>query len=342
MIARSKSTHEDPSMATTALFVELLVVGLQAEAWLILLTVTLLGPFPMPWDRLEKWTALLTIVAVGVAYVLGIIVDRLADVVTEFALRPGDRQTQSVPRMRLRVMKESEALAAFLDYQRSRVRIARGTVANLALGGPVLLLFLASKTDADATDLGTVALLVLGMLAAAVIGARSIQRAYLKRLKDSYELVTEASNGAARVDVAAAVCVRQHGGPQVLLVRTKGKQWIFPKGRAEAGDADLSATAMRELLEEAGATGSIEPTPFTTFRYRKQGGDQQIVSAFVVRDAELVSPGEKFRKPEWFTRDEAATRLRERRPDAESAELVRVVVEALTRGTEHVASPEIA
>ena len=127
-------------MATTALFVELLVVGLQAEAWLILLTVTLLGPFPMPWDRLEKWTALLTIVAVGVAYVLGIIVDRLADVVTEFALRPGDRQTQSVPRMRLRVMKESEALAAFLDYQRSRVRIARGTVANLALGGPVLLL----------------------------------------------------------------------------------------------------------------------------------------------------------------------------------------------------------
>lgn len=325
-------------MATTALFAELLVVGLQAEAWLVLLALTLLGTPTLPWEQLEKWSVLVTLSAVAVAYVLGIVVDRLADGIVESVLPRRPRSRASVPHKRLTVLMHSAALSGFLDYQRSRLRVARGTAANLLVGGPILLAYLWRRTDLDGSRLGLVAAMALGLLAAAVVSGLSIREAYMKRLDDAYGMVqderenTREEGGAGREPrVAAAVCVDPGPPARVLLVQTRAGTWIFPKGRREDGEP-LADTAARELGEEAGARGSVEASPFTTFRYTKPGGDRQEVAAFLVRNVELLAtPAEGFRKPAWFSREDAAEKLCARRTPGEGAELCRVVDAALAQ-----------
>ena len=47
---------------------------------------------------------------------------------------------------------------------------------------------------------------------------------------------------------------RDHTGALVVLVahRPRYDDWTFPKGKRDAGDADLAATALREVREETG------------------------------------------------------------------------------------------
>ena len=66
-------------MSTTAVFAEILVVGFQASAWLTLLVLGFFGTDWITLTDLEKWVALITIVVVATAYMLGVIMDRIAD-----------------------------------------------------------------------------------------------------------------------------------------------------------------------------------------------------------------------------------------------------------------------
>ncbi len=147
-------------MATTALFAEILVVGFQAAAWLSLLVLGLFGTDSVTLSDLEKWVALITVIAVAAAYMLGVIMDRVADDVFLWGLRlaarndsaadtdlrgnsgpeAGDRWSE-VRRKRFVVIEASEGLGRFLDYQRSRLRIARATVVNGVLSVPAAAVF---------------------------------------------------------------------------------------------------------------------------------------------------------------------------------------------------------
>jgi 8-oxo-dGTP pyrophosphatase MutT (NUDIX family) len=326
-------------MATTALFAELLVIGLQAEAWLILAVLLFIDPATVPWASLDRWTALLTVALVAAAYSLGIIVDRFADRLMRLSKRPKSSPV-SAGLMRLTVLKESEALAGFLDYLRSRVRVARGTTLNLIIGGCLLMAFLARRTDLSGTGLASVVGLLIVLVAVAAFASMSINGAYIRRLSQAYVLVRpphenfeRANWGAAEAQAAAAVCVQ----PCVLLVRTKGGQWTFPKGKPDRADSDMASTAARELDEEAGAVGFIESDPFTTFDYPKNG-EKQRVAAFIVRDAKLVGkPEDDFRRPRWMTRTEAAKKLCRGRSESACAELVRVLDHAIARAGRHPA-----
>ena len=71
----------------------------------------------------------------------------------------------------------------------------------------------------------------------------------------------ELSEGAVTTPRQAATLVLLRDGPEgpeVLLVRRNPQQsfmggaWVFPGGALHEGDLDLSATAVRELAEEAG------------------------------------------------------------------------------------------
>ena len=118
-------------MTTTHLFVELLVIGFGAIAWLVLLGAAVFG-----YDldhRFLTWKTLVPLLSV--VYVLGIIVDRVADWVLDRLDRrhldkyfKDNRDAYFVGRRTLVVF--GPELWAHLEYGRSRLRICRGWALN--------------------------------------------------------------------------------------------------------------------------------------------------------------------------------------------------------------------
>ncbi|MFJ3128656.1 hypothetical protein ACIPJO_37905 [Streptomyces sp. NPDC086993] len=146
----SSPQPEPPALAAaTAMFVEVLVVGIGAITASVLLLIALIGPDTTA--KLAPVTGSSAAAGVGLAtaYALGILIDRAADTAlgilidraADTALTPHRRQlrTRFFPsntayaQARLR-LADSPVLAARADYARSRMRICRGwTLNTLAL-----------------------------------------------------------------------------------------------------------------------------------------------------------------------------------------------------------------
>lgn len=196
-------------MTTTAVFAEIIVVGLEAEAWLALLILAIFGADWVDIGALDEWTALVTILVLAVAYVLGIIVDRVADtVVSPLGKRPASARTPASGKngrdddaggtgfqdKRLLILYKSggDGMAKFLDYQRSRMRVARGTVLNTAIAIPAVVAFLTAETDASFGWIVGAALTGVFVLAVAFHVNGRINHAYQKNLEAAYSIVLRA------------------------------------------------------------------------------------------------------------------------------------------------------
>lgn len=175
-------------MATTTLFAEILVIGFQVMAWLALFIVSIFGIDKLSVQTLKGWENLLILPMVAIAYVLGIIFDRIADIlffkfkdifssIREVCLdirtkskwwhfininflfnsygkfksimkkRKRIKSSNDFRKKRLRIMKKNETVAKFIEYHRSRFRIARSTVLNLPLIVIASIVFLLTQTD---------------------------------------------------------------------------------------------------------------------------------------------------------------------------------------------------
>ena len=171
-------------MTATAV-VEILVVGVQAELWLAILACSFVPDGPRTGIRilqmLKEWAPLGTVTALAVAYALGVVIDRWAD--SLFPRAPSER----LALMRLTVMHKSEGIAKFLEYQRSRLRIARGTVFNIAMGTASVVIFLVMREQSGwvpwAIDVGVAAVFL------ALYAADRINEAFEKRLRDAYDMI---------------------------------------------------------------------------------------------------------------------------------------------------------
>ncbi|MEU0195958.1 hypothetical protein ABZ250_40100 [Streptomyces afghaniensis] len=134
----TRPPQPEPSavVAATAMFIEVLVVGIGFLTGLCILTAAIAGP-----DNTRKLapvggTPLAAGAALAFAYALGILIDRAADT----ALTPARRKlrAQSFPtsaayaQARIK-LTESPTLVARADYARSRLRICRGWVLNCIL-----------------------------------------------------------------------------------------------------------------------------------------------------------------------------------------------------------------
>jgi hypothetical protein len=199
-------------VATTAVFAEILIVGLEAEALLAMLVVTYFGHDWIDPGEASKWAALVSVLVLAAAYMLGIIVDRLADSAAHLARRPvatavrlaraaakrmgPTRRTEepqgsgaiSEAEKRIFVLAETGGLTAFLEYQRSRLRVARGTVLMSLAALPVTAVFL-DDVEAGPARSTFVLVLVATLLVASVVAAGRIGRAYSKRLSEAYDLL---------------------------------------------------------------------------------------------------------------------------------------------------------
>ncbi|MFJ3815965.1 hypothetical protein [Streptomyces sp. NPDC090056] len=125
---------EPPALAAaTAMFVEVLVVGIGTLTAAMLLFIALMGPATTTKLAPIADSSLAAGVGLAAAYALGILIDRAADTI----LTPQRRRlrTRHFPahntyaQARLH-LSDYPALAARADYARSRMRICRGWLLN--------------------------------------------------------------------------------------------------------------------------------------------------------------------------------------------------------------------
>jgi 8-oxo-dGTP pyrophosphatase MutT (NUDIX family) len=332
-------------VATTALVVEILIVGLEFEAVLALVVFAVFGWDWLDFGGLSDWIAPLTIGAFALGYVLGVVGDRVADWATNWFRRRRDTPA-SVPKMRLTVLSKNSELARFLDYQRSRMRVARGTAVACALGAVVSSVTLPTRQPNLTADIFVpVALAVSAWMT--VLAFSRIDEAYVARLVQSYRLVTgdrKPPDGAARR--VAGICFRKRdGAPEFLLVRLKHRglrrerPWTFPKGKVKerVDQGDDVAAAKREAEEEAGVTNATDPMFVAVYRYGlptiEDPEDGDDVNAYLLRVVAQARERrqERFRKPTWFKLEEARVKLGRGRPEWQGREHARVLDEAMVR-----------
>lgn len=202
-------------MATTAIFVEILIVGLQSSVWLILLAIALFG-IPSALIPLltafKDWSGLATVFVLCFAYSFGIVMDRLSDLalnpllngVTALLSRWMNRWNAKgsesryhplIPKMRLRLLTEKDGAGPFFEYLRSRLRIVRSTVLNLCLIMATLIPAISRLPCPDGALL-RIELMLGILLVATTVAWVSIDRNYIRRLTQACEVLAEKEENA--------------------------------------------------------------------------------------------------------------------------------------------------
>jgi hypothetical protein len=123
-------------MGTTDLFVELIVIGIGGAIWLLLL---IFSAFGYDWVPLEDMFSLAALIPfLSVVYMLGIVVDRLADAAfgklwdAPLRRRVYAQEDEYLDDKRL-IYIHPGRLGDLLEYGRSRLRICRGWTLNALL-----------------------------------------------------------------------------------------------------------------------------------------------------------------------------------------------------------------
>lgn len=154
-------------MNTTNLFVELIVIGVGALAWVVLLVLSVAGWQWVPVEKAFSTGALVPVLSV--VYVLGIVSDRIADSLFEGVWNNRLRRKRfptvdDYHAARRHILTRSGRFSDLLEYGRSRLRICRGWALNSVLIAISLNVFLWTRlADRPSTPglslFGTVALL---------------------------------------------------------------------------------------------------------------------------------------------------------------------------------------
>lgn len=157
-------------MNTTNVFIELVVIGFHALIGIALIVLALVGYQNLDVEKLL--TINLAFPVLAIAYILGILVDRMADrvfIAQDYKMRPADSEADlpSFLTMRYYILHKSSNIYAQLEYIRSRLRIARAAVFNFILATIAALLFVLLQFEKAFTVLNLV-MLCAGIL---IIGA---------------------------------------------------------------------------------------------------------------------------------------------------------------------------
>jgi hypothetical protein len=164
-------------MNTTNIFVELVVVGFHT---LICIGIIILALFGYQNLDLEKLlTVNLALPNLAMAYILGILIDRISDFIfisQDLKMRPDAKPGEpSFLTMRYYILLKSSDLYAQLEYTRSRLRIARASVFNFGLTTLAFLVF----EWLQLPKLLSIQNLILANLITIIIGAALTYASYL-------------------------------------------------------------------------------------------------------------------------------------------------------------------
>lgn len=174
-------------MSTTAIFAEILIVGLLTVLAVMVAVAASFGLQAGAVSLLKDWAIPGTLGVVAVAYPVGIAVDRIADslakaIETKFFPAPLALSEQE---MRFRVWEVAPArITDFLDYARSRRRVCRST----ALIALPLALFLSVAAVWRGWFLAAIAVGVFALFIGCSYAWWRIGRMYDSRLELSYRI----------------------------------------------------------------------------------------------------------------------------------------------------------
>lgn len=179
-------------MPTTQLFVELLVIGIGALAWVILFAAAIFG-----WrstGTMPTLNAGQILAGTAATYVLGIIIDRLSRALwNRILFRPSTIDGTLTADAERIICKESERLWNTCIYNRSRLRICRAWTLNAALICLAYLLWNVSvHAHTWATSVGVLTILIALSILAAWATVR-LNRDYYNQLKGVFPLVRNCS-----------------------------------------------------------------------------------------------------------------------------------------------------
>jgi hypothetical protein len=132
-------------MNTTNLFVELIVIGIGATVWSILLVMSLFGYTWLPWEKIISSSALL-VPLLSFTYILGIVMDKLADNLYSNWDKHIRRSSGFPDNKKYHIARTyiytyaTDKIVNLFEYGKSRVRISRAWSINfifLAISVPV-------------------------------------------------------------------------------------------------------------------------------------------------------------------------------------------------------------
>jgi hypothetical protein len=207
-------------VTTTAVFAEVLTAGIQALVWIALALYVFFWPQDPPelqWHVIETFAALITVGVLALAYTAGVIIDRVADTVvtkldtlrlslgtsarkawcqlrgktTVNARSKVGQKDPSFGEMRLHVRFKGGSMSSFLDYARSRVRVARSTALNILLA--TIFCYSALTNSTQRHSVAGVGLIAFLLSFYAWVRIKSV---YEKRLRQAYDLVCKGEGAA--------------------------------------------------------------------------------------------------------------------------------------------------
>jgi len=181
-------------MHTTVIFAELLIIGVQAAVWVILLIIAFFGT---GWiqdvkSAIEGIEVLSTITILALLYTFGIIVDTIS-IVVFFVLRP-QKFVESLNLMKRRYEKDDLRITAlceesraftYFEYVRSRIRVMRGTAINFCAIS-IALMFSGSdifKSSLSTLTVITLIILCLMLTVISVIAVGQMEASHDRRLE---------------------------------------------------------------------------------------------------------------------------------------------------------------
>ena len=143
-------------MSTTALFVEILIIGIQGSIWISLIILSVFG---IDWinntlNSLKDWATLLTLIILAIFYTVGIVLDRIFDALTKMfdpaipllKIKYVKNRTQNLLNAeRISILKNANALQTYYSYLLSRMRIIRSTFFNIVIIYVTTIVFIISQ-----------------------------------------------------------------------------------------------------------------------------------------------------------------------------------------------------
>lgn len=97
----------------------------------------------------------------------------------------------------------------------------------------------------------------------------------------------------------AVCCTRQReDGTEVLMVHDRAGRWTLPKGVVERRES-VTEAAIREALEEAGASVVVDGGHRTTWKHVRRSGKRDEVVLLAGRAKRVGDPEQRWRRPTW-------------------------------------------